>query len=82
MMTRTQTISLAVLDVLSGWDAPAAEAVVYAQVSARVPGGVLVSEWDDALGLCQGERWVSGERDALRGVLLSITNKGRALRRA
>lgn len=78
----TQQIARDILEVLSGWDDPAAEAVIFSQVSARRPGGLLVSEFDDALMLCEQQRWVTGVRDALLGKLYSLTNKGRAQRKA
>ena len=73
-------IAREILEVLSGWDAPAAEAVIYSQVSARVPGGVMVSEWDDALAACEHGRWITGVRDPIMGKLYTLTNKGRAQR--
>ena len=81
-MNRTNHITREILEALAGWDAPASEAVIFNQVSARIPGGVMVSEWDDALGLCEQQRWVTGVRDALMGKLFTLTNKGRAQRTA
>jgi len=77
-----KAIAREILEALAGWDDPAAEAVIYSQVKARIPGGVMVSEWDDALALCEQQRWVTGVRDALHGKLYTLTNKGRAQRHA
>jgi len=71
-----------ILNVLAGWDAPASEAVIYAQVNASLGGRVLLSDFDDAVTLCQGERWITGVDDRLLGIVWSITNKGRAQRHA
>lgn len=71
-----------ILNVLAGWDAPAAEAVIYAQVNDSLGGRVLVSEFDDAMTLCQTQRWIAGVDDPLAGRMWSITNKGRAQRHA
>ena len=79
---RTQQIAREILEALAGWDDPAAEAVIFAQVTARIPGGVMVSEWDDGLGLCEQQRWVTGVRDPLHGRLYTLTNKGRTQRKA
>lgn len=69
-----------ILEVLNGWDEPAAEAVIYAQVNAALGGRVLVSEFDDAITLCQTQRWITGLKDPTSGTMWSITNKGRARR--
>jgi hypothetical protein len=71
-----------ILNTLSGWDAPAAEAVIYAQVNDTLGGRVLFTDFDDAIKLCQTERWIAGIEDPLLGTLWSITNKGRAQRHA
>jgi hypothetical protein len=73
-------IAAQILNVLNDWDAPAAEAVVYAQVNAALGGRVLVSEFDDAMTLCQTQRWITGLKDPTSGTMWSITNKGRARR--
>lgn len=69
-----------ILEVLAGWDAPAAEAVIFAQVNSALGGRTLVSEFDDAMRLCERQRWISGLNDPAAGTLWSITNKGRARR--
>ena len=71
-----------ILDTLAGWDDPAAEAVIYAQVNDSLGGRVLVTEFDDAMTLCQTQRWLAGVNDPLMGRMWSITNKGRAQRHA
>ena len=78
----TKTVAQEILNTLAGWDAPAAEAVIFHQVNASLGGRVLLSEFDDALALCQMQRWVAGVEDPLRGRMWSITNKGRAWRHA
>ena len=75
-------IAREILNVLSGWDTPAAEAVIYAQVNDSLGGRVLVTEFDDAVTLCQEERWITGVNDPLMGRMWTITNKGRAQRHA
>ena len=75
-------IAREILNILSGWDAPAAEAVIYAQVNDSLGGRALVSEFDDAMTLCQTQRWIAGIDDPLSGRMWSITNKGRAQRHA
>jgi hypothetical protein len=80
-MTRKQQIALKILDALSGWDAPAHEAVIFQQVQLHFDS-CLLSEFDEALAFCQEERLATGTADPLRGTLWSITNKGRAMRRA
>lgn len=80
MTKRTKEISGVILAVLSGWDDPAPEAVIYGQVGARVQG-LLVSEFDQAIYGCEAERWITGENDALKGRVWSITNRGLAASR-
>lgn len=81
-MNRKQQIAREIVERLSEWDAPAAEAVVFASVGLRFPGGLLVSEFDEAMKYLEEKRYVAGVRDDLAGVLWTLTNKGRAIRHA
>lgn len=81
-MTNRQYIGQEIMARLSEWDSPAAESIVYASTSIRFPGGLLVSEFDEAMKWLEAERFVTGVRDPLRGVMWSLTNKGRAARNA
>ena len=80
-MTRKQQIALKILDALSGWDSPAYEAVIFQQVHLHFDN-LLMSEFEEGVQMCEQERWITGTADPLRGTLWSITNKGRATRRA
>jgi len=71
-----------ILKDLAGWDDPAAEAVIYAQVNAALGGVLRLSEFDDAMKLCESQRWITAVNDPLSGTLWSLTNKGRAQRHA
>ena len=71
-----------ILNTLAGWDEPAPEAVIYAQVNAALGGRALVSDFDDAAAFCQREKFITGVDDLIMGRLWSITNKGRAQRHA
>lgn len=75
-------VALEILNTLAGWDEPAAEAVLYSQVNASLGGRVMVAEFDDALTLCQTQRWIAGINDPLLGRVYSLTNKGRGQRHA
>ena len=77
-----KNIAREILNTLAGWESPAADAVLYAQVNASLGGRVLVCEFDDAICLCQTQRWIAGVDDPLSGRMWSITNKGRAQRHA
>ena len=81
-MERKQQVGREILARLSEWDAPAPEAVVYASTAIRFPGGLLVSEFDEAVKWLEEKKYVTGIRDDLRGVMWSLTNKGRAARNA
>lgn len=81
-MTRTQEIARAILEQLSRWDEPVDEAVLHAAVMRRVMPEPKVSEFRDALQLCEEEGWITAVRNKLRGVRWSITDKGRAQRHA
>jgi hypothetical protein len=81
-MSRTQQISREIVERLSEWDGPAAEAVVFAATALRFPGGLLVSEFDEAMKFLEEKRYVTGVRDDFNGRMWSLTNKGRAARHA
>lgn len=81
-MNRHQQISREIVERLSEWDAPAAEAVVFAAAALRFPGGLLVSEFDEAMRFLEEQRYVTGVRDDFHGRMWSLTNKGRASRHA
>lgn len=81
-MSRKQQIAREIVERLSEWDAPAAEAVVFASVGLRFPHGLLVAEFDEAMKFLEEKRFVTGVRDDLAGVLWTLTNKGRASRHA
>lgn len=81
-MNRKQQIAREIVERLNEWDAPAAEAVVFASVGLRFPGGLLVAEFDEAMRFLEEKRYVTGVRDDLAGVLWTLTNKGRASRHA
>jgi hypothetical protein len=79
-MTRAQEISRAILGLLADWDEPADEAVIHAQVNNRVLPEAIVSEFNEALMLCDQMRWITGVRNPLRGTRWAITDKGRTAR--
>ena len=81
-MNRRQELSARILDVLDGWDSPADEAVIHAQVNARVNPDALHSEFADALQFCEFYQFITGVRNPLHGTRWSITDKGRAQRHA
>ncbi len=81
-MERKQQIGREILERLAAWDGPAAESLVYAACVMRFPGGLLVSEFDEAVRWLEEQRYVTGVRDDLRGVMWSLTNKGKAARNA
>lgn len=81
-MNRKQDIAREVMARLAEWDAPALESIVYASTAIRFPGGILVSEFDEAIKWLESERYVTGVRDELRGVMWALTNKGRAARQS
>lgn len=77
---RTREIAARILDCLNEWDAPVDEAVIHMQVNPRLAPEALVSEFSDALALCERERWITGIRNKLRGTRWSITDNGKAAR--
>jgi hypothetical protein len=81
-MSRTQEIATKILDVLSGWEAPADEAVIHAQVNSRINPEALLSEFSDAISFCETNRFVTGIRNPILGTRWAITDKGRAQRHA
>jgi len=83
-MTRPQHILNVLLDVLAEWESPADEAVLHAQVNSDLlpaPKAEL-SEYRHALKTAENEGWISQIPSTRRGMLWSITNKGRAERQA
>ena len=80
-MSRTQEIAGHILNILNGWDGELAdEAVIHAQVNNRVIPAALLSEFHDAIEICQQAGWITGVMSPLRGTRWAITDKGRATR--
>ncbi len=79
-MNRNAEISGHILDILSGWDSPADEAVIHAQVNARVRPEALLSEFRDAIKYCEFYQFITGVLNPLHGTRWAITDKGKAQR--
>lgn len=79
-MKTKQEIAREIVERLSEWAEPAADSLVYAATIHRFPGGLLMAEFDEAMRFLEEQRYVTGVRDDFRGVLWSLTNKGRAAR--
>lgn len=81
-MTRVQEISLEILNQLARFEEPRDAAVLHALVNARLGVPALDTEFRDGIQFASDEGLIAGVRDPLRGVLWSITNKGKAARHA
>ena len=77
-MTRREQIAGCILQALAEWDAPANAAVIQAQVAPLFAPPLLMSEFDESLGLCERSRWIAGIRTGTKGVRWGLTDEGRA----
>lgn len=79
-MNRPQEILTRLLDVAHDWSGPVDEAVLHAQINARVTPEPALAEFRHALKTAENEGWISPLDSKRRGTLWTITLKGEAER--
>lgn len=79
-MNRRELVAAAILATLKEWELPVNEMVLFQGIRPRpeLAPDVLLSEFDEAKGLCERSKWITGIRTGVHGVRWSITDAGRA----
>lgn len=78
MTLKQQDIAQKIMEGLSEWDEPAAEAVVFSYVATRLPRRLLLSEFVEVMKELESARLITGVIDDFQTIRWTLTNKGRA----